>query len=481
MKKKMTVPVVLLLLLAVTLIPVFMQQYDILPVITSAAAPAPALVFTADPTPLPAPTEDTEIASAQKQKILSAEAVRVLERVLPPDIPAAEFLLMTENELWPDAAEELAAVSAEDDVLALLTRRTGESPAVLRDRFFGLFDSPEKAAESNVYFADSSGSGKDTILAFVGDVNFSDEIYYVMQVFKKAANGLSGIFTGGLLETMRAADVLMPGNEFAFTSGGAPLPGKTYSFRSPPETVRILADMGANIAFLANNHVFDYGPEGLSDTLKTLREAGIPPVGAGMDINEASQPVYYIVKGKKIAFVAAGCIERYGIFTPGASEAAPGIFRTDEKDPEALKEVIKAAAENSDFVVVYFHWGVEGSSTPEPYQRELARISIEAGADAVLGSHPHVLQGAEFHNGKPIIYSLGNFWFGLDPRDTCLLELILDEEGGAAVRFRPCVTASGKTSLAEGEAARRILRFYESISFGVEIDGEGFIRPREET
>ena len=317
---------------------------------------------------------------------------------------------------------------------------------------------------------------RDVILAFGGDVNLTDD-GYVMPVLKASANGLPDVLTNGLLEKMRAADIMLVNVEFAFTARGSALFGKEYVFRSNPNNVGILSDMGVNVVQLANNHVFDYGPEGLSDTLKTLGGAGIAYTGAGENLAEASAPAYFDVGGRKIALIAASCIERYTVFTPGATEDSPGIFRADETNALPLLSVIREAASACDFVAVCVHWGLESTATTESYQRELGRMCVEAGADAVIGNHPHVLQGTEFHEGKPIVYSTGNFWFSRTQTYSCLLEIVLSEEG-AAVRLVPCLTGGGITALADGEAALRILKYYEDISFGVAIDDGGVIREK---
>ena len=312
------------------------------------------------------------------------------------------------------------------------------------------------------------------VLAFGGDVNLMDGSY-VMPVYRLSANGLPGVISGGLLDEMRAADVLLLNVEFAFTGRGTAIPGKQYVFRASPKNVGILGEMGLDVAFLANNHVFDYGADGLADTLQTLDDAEIPRIGAGMNIEETSKPASLSINGWNIAYVGAGCIERYSVFTPGASEDSPGIFRTDEKNAERFLSVIREASETHDFVIANLHWGIESTTTLEDYQRELGQMCIDAGADAVIGSHPHVLQGAEFYNGKPIIYSTGNFWFSTSYNYTCLLELLIDENGDMDVKFVPCITGGGVTRMVVGDEAAVVLEHYERISFGVTIDGNGRI------
>ncbi|MCL1828542.1 MAG: CapA family protein [Oscillospiraceae bacterium] len=420
----------------------------------------------------PLPTEDPAAIRQKERAELIQNAAFAASPAFEPGFPVEEFLLWTEEHVYPGVLDEVAAGCGGLDFGDFLRENTKESIYVLTDRFYGLADDPDKAAAARVFFPEES-PGADIVLSFGGDINLVED-GYVVPVLRAAANGLPDVLAGGLLERMRAADVLLLNNEFAFTTGGTALPGKEYVFRADPKNAEILVEMGADVVFLANNHVFDFGREGLSDTLKTLDDAGIARIGAGENIHEAAAPAYFIVKGRKIAYIGAGCIERYGIFTPGATENSPGIFRADEKNARLLSAVISEAVSKSDFTVVNIHWGVESTSVTEPYQRELGRICIDAGADAVIGNHPHVLQGAEFHKGKPIVYSTGNFWFSRTQTYSCLLELVLSGED-VTVRLVPCETGGGITKLTSGETAERINKYYENISFNVAVDADGTI------
>ena len=439
----------------------------------SSALSAPPVSPSPTATPLPTPAgEDPEIIAERERAERVSRAVSIFRSHVDEEFPAEEFLLWLESLIYPPIMAELSEMSDDIDIGSFLLERTGESLHVLKLHFYGLMDNPEAAAALGIYFAPENGS--DVKLAFGGDVNLI-EGSYVMPYFRLAQSDLANVLTDGLLEEMRAADVLLLNNEFAYSNRGYPIPGKTYTFRAPPENVGIFADMGVDVAYLANNHIFDYGADALLDTLQTLDEAGIPRIGAGMDINEASRPVFYIAGGRKIAYIGAGCIERYSVFTPGAGEETPGIFRVDENNAALLLSIIENCAKESDLVVVNLHWGIESTSVLEEYQRQLGQMCIDAGADAVIGAHPHVLQGAEFYNGKPIIYSTGNFWFSTTQNYTCLIELLLDTENNMSVKFLPCTTGGGITRLAHGDTAAQVIEYYRGISFGVNIDEDGYI------
>ena len=418
------------------------------------------------------PTEDPAEVAERKHADLLLSAVNRMMPLFEREFSVPEFLLWLEADRFPDVLSQLSGAPDEESVRNLLWEKTGESVYVLCDRFAGLLDNPEAAKAAGVFQMYSDD--EEIVLAFGGDLNLVDDSY-VMPVLRANGYDLFSVLTGGLLEKMRSADILLLNNEFTYTQRGSALPGKSYTFRANPENVAILAEMGTDIAFLANNHIFDYGADGLYDTLETLDGAGIPGIGAGMNLDEASRPVYWIVGGRKIAYVGAGCIERYTVFTPGATAESPGIFRTSEANADPLLSVIREAARRSDRVIVNLHWGLESTAELEAYQHELGYLCIDAGADAVVGSHSHVLQGTEFYRGKPIVYSTGNFWFSRTQVKTCLLELVIHGSGEMSVKLLPCTTGGGITSLVDGDLAGQVWDYYESISFGVSIDDEGMI------
>ncbi len=311
-------------------------------------------------------------------------------------------------------------------------------------------------------------------LCFAGDVSLADGSAPLSAL---NSFGLDGCFDKVMLEHMRQADVMCLNSEFSFTRGGTQQ-NKTYTFRADPALISVYEEMGVDVAILANNHVYDYGEEGLTDTLNTFREAGIPYVGAGENIDEASSVWYAELDGCTVAYIA-GCRVEWAAQTRGATEELSGVFRTAEST-ELICEKIAEAKENADFVVVYIHWGQENTTTLESYQLTSGREFIDAGADVVVGDHPHVLQGIEWYQGKPIFYSLGNYWFSSYSRYTMLLEVDLEgtdgEETQASYRLVPAMTGGGRVSYIEEEDERRAFYDYmEGISDGVIIDDDGMV------
>ena len=310
-------------------------------------------------------------------------------------------------------------------------------------------------------------------LSFAGDISFA-EGYANMSHYHSSGDDITRCIDGALIARMDRADIMMINNEFAYSDRGQPLAGKTFTFRAKPEMAAQLERLSVDIVSLANNHVYDYGETPLLDTLDTLERYQIPQVGAGKDLEEAKRIVYFQTEDMRIAYVSATQIERSYVYTKEATEASPGVLRT--YDPTIFLEVIQKAEETSDFVVVYVHWGTEGVDRFEADQRQLGYQFIDAGADLVIGDHPHCLQGIEFYKGVPIFYSLGNYWFNSRTLDTGLVEVDVSPEGIRALRFVPCLQQGCRTTQVTDPAGQqRVFRYLESISVNAQIDQEGRI------
>ena len=177
-----------------------------------------------------------------------------------------------------------------------------------------------------------------------------------------------------------------------------------------------------------------------------------------------------------VPLVAASRAEK-NIKTPQATETEPGILRCYET--ELFIETIKEARKNADFVLAYVHWGTEYSYELEEVQLTSGKEYLDAGADAVIGAHSHCLQGMEYYKEKPIIYSLGNYWFNEKTLDTMLLELHFkgdDLDGQLTVRIIPAVQSEYQTTIVKEEKEQeRIFSFLEKISINVEIDEQGIV------
>lgn len=162
---------------------------------------------------------------------------------------------------------------------------------------------------------------------------------------------------------------------------------------------------GFDVLGQANNHALDLGSAGLAETTSRLRTAGIATVGAGPDAEAAFQPLIREVDGVRLALLAFNAVP-----DPGAARRETGWVRA-EWDPARAASAVDAARDRADAVVVSFHWGYEYETRVDPAQRDAARALLQAGADLVVGHHPHVVQAFEVDGDRCVAYSLGNFVF----------------------------------------------------------------------
>lgn len=235
-------------------------------------------------------------------------------------------------------------------------------------------------------------------------------------------------------EILKGGDIVVGNLETPLTGKGNRFENKKYTFRAPIETAAALKETGFTHMSLANNHMMDYGASGLTSTLTALDDAGLNFAGAGENIKEARKISFTEIKGKKIAFLSFS--KTYPIeFYAGNKRAgtAPGYKKFITYD-------LKKAASEADIVIVAFHWGGEKLEHPRAYQKELARLSIDAGADIVIGHHPHVLQGIERYKEGVIFYSLGNFAFGSyspSSRESIIAKVVLEDGRISSVEAVP--------------------------------------------
>ncbi len=226
---------------------------------------------------------------------------------------------------------------------------------------------------------------------------------------------------------LRDADVTIGNLECPVAASGTAHASKIYAFRADPRVMRVLRGRFDAMS-VANNHSGDQGHAAFRETLAHLRDAGITPFGGGRDLREAHAPLWIERAGLRIAVLA------YNGFKPRAFEAGPswpGVAWAE--DAEMAADIRAARRAGADVVIPFMHWGWEREPEPGARQWAQARLLIDAGADAVVGSHPHVTQGAALYRGKPIVWSLGNFVFdGFDlpaARQGWLLRLTVDRDG----------------------------------------------------
>lgn len=226
---------------------------------------------------------------------------------------------------------------------------------------------------------------------------------------------------------LRDADYTIGNLECPVATTGTALANKIYTFRAHPRVLDKLQGRFDAVA-VANNHSGDYGREAFLETLGLLDRAGIRHFGGGRNLAEAHAPLWIEQKGLRIAVLG------YDEFKPRSFEAGAGWAGVAwSEDSHVVRDIRAARAAGADLVIPFMHWGWEREPQPSERQRALARLMIDAGADAVIGGHPHVTQGADLYRGKPIVWSLGNFvfdGFGEGPgRVGWLLRLTVDRQG----------------------------------------------------
>lgn len=340
------------------------------------------------------------------------------------------------------------------------------------ERYLDQLNDAEYMLENNIYAKDANDPEQIT-LTFAGDILFDDS-YAVMGTMLQNGGNIANAISQEVITEMKSADIMMVNNEFPYSSRGTATAGKQFTFRAKPSTVSYLDDLGVDIVSLANNHAYDYGEEAFLDTMTTLEEAGILYAGAGRNLKEARRPVYYIINNMKIAIVAATQIEKSDYpDTKGATDSSAGVFRCWNGDN--LISTIQEARENSDFVIAYLHWGTENSSAIDWAQEKQAPEVVAAGADLIIGDHPHCLQKIEAVNGVPVIYSLGNFWFNSKTVDTGMVKIALNQDGLQSCQFLPCLQSGSKTTLLHDAEKERVLNEMRTLSPGVQIDSDGYV------
>lgn len=275
-------------------------------------------------------------------------------------------------------------------------------------------------------------------------------------------------------------DVTVANLETPITNQGIPASNKEFVYKSPPEAVPAMRAAGIDLVNLANNHSMDQGIEGLLDTFLLLDQNEIAYVGAGHDATRAFAPVIVERNGVKLAFFGFSRVVPEVSWYAGKNK--PGIAVS--YDPKLAVEAIRAAREQADLVVVIAHWGKEREDYPVDHQKELARAYIDAGADLIIGGHPHVLQGFESYKDKWIAYSLGNFIFtrASEPKtwETMVLQATCTKIGNCQVKMLPYYAELGQAVPMNEQDGAKLRERVESISTGVKIESDGSVQRNEE-
>jgi len=317
-------------------------------------------------------------------------------------------------------------------------------------------------------FSSSSAKGGPRFsILFVGDILLANEAERHIH-----DRGIDYPFWK-IKEELLKYDFIFANMESPITNRGVPVTDKPYIFRVKPEDAVCLRDLKIDAVSIANNHLMDYNHEGMIDTIATLDRLNIMHTGGGRNLAEARRPV--ILKNGGTGIVILAYCNRPPTDYYAAADRA-GIAPIDIR---IISDDIAAYKLSDNIVVVSLHWGIEQTSRPQGSQVALARQIIDAGADAVVGHHPHWPQGIEIYRNRPVIYSLGNFINGyINPIEQDNIAVALYYAGprlenmkviplagrNRQTRFQPYVLA--------GDQADRFLGFIKNLSREFNTDME---------
>ena len=352
--------------------------------------------------------------------------------------PAAILRVDTAQPSWvaPGARTTVAGYAAADEPLVLragssvLARTTSGPLGGFRFRF--------RAPEPGRYRLTVAAAARTVpggvlvvrplVLDAVGDITFGEQ---VGPAVLRYGGGYPWAAVAG---TLRRADITTGNLETAISRAGVAAE-KQYAFRGPPEALPPMrSSAGFDVLTLANNHSVDFGRGALLDTLRFVRAAGIKPIGAGATAAAAHRPALVDAGGIRIAFLGYSDVNPFGFPAEGSS---PGTARAELA---SIATDVRAARRRADVVVCFFHWGTELHPAPEPRQQQFAAACLQAGAQVVLGAHPHVFGSVIRPGSRTLVaWTLGNFVFpssGLTAR-TGILQLHVDARGVRGYRVLP--------------------------------------------
>jgi poly-gamma-glutamate synthesis protein (capsule biosynthesis protein) len=232
-------------------------------------------------------------------------------------------------------------------------------------------------------------------------------------------------------ERLAAADITVGNLESTLAQLGPANPVQGDPFHAPPEVRRDLRRAGFDAISLANNHTGDFGDASLVRTVELLRAGRLPTFGAGRDLAQAREPVVVERHGVRFGFTGFNAIGETAEAAPGRPGALsvgmpPRTGPLDRRELDRVLTDVRRLQRRADVVVVLPHWGDQYTHRPEPVQHQVARELVDAGADLVVGGHPHWVQGAEEVRGALVVHSLGNFVFDMDFMTQTMEGLVLE-------------------------------------------------------
>jgi poly-gamma-glutamate synthesis protein (capsule biosynthesis protein) len=368
---------------------------------------------------------------------------------------------------WPDLGQRGGAVkvrkgaadlsAAETDSAALVVVPAGALRPTVQAARVNDIDPLRNPQSSPLTTAATTAQPRVTTVTVVGDLMFGRRVGATTTA-RDALRPLNARLT--------SADLTVGNLESTLSTDGKPRQGSD-SFAASPDVLPALANAGFDVLSLANNHTGDFGPRAFAATMHAVDASPIHRVGAGRDADEAWRPVVIDVNGERFGFVAFNAIGE----TPRATATRSGVAEVrmqprtgplNRDDLARLTSTIRDLARQVDVVIAMPHWGTQYTNVAVPDQRRVAAAMVSAGADVVVGSHPHVVQGIELFDGHVVLNSLGNFVFDMDfsrqTEEGVLAELVFWNGELKGMRLTPYVIGSDfAPRLAGGGRARRTL------------------------
>lgn len=313
-------------------------------------------------------------------------------------------------------------------------------------------------------------------ISFVGDILLGSSVGDLIKAEGPAAPWL------GVKDLLSASDLTCGNLECPIGTVGTAVEGKTYTFRADPVVVEGLKESGIDVVSLANNHALDYGPECMLQTIDLVRQRGIAVIGAGADEPAARTPFIFEKNGLKVGILATA--ELVPDPTWAAKEDSPGLAVDYYGWYPGIVSSIRALASQVDTVIVLIHWGDERTTAPVSRLADLTEALRDAGADAVIGTHPHILEGIAYDGHILTAYSLGNFVFSSRPDVPALqagavLTLTVSKGKVDSASVVPTNIAWGKTAVSEGTDRDATIRTLSTLSrpFGTDVSPDGDVVP----
>lgn len=274
-------------------------------------------------------------------------------------------------------------------------------------------------------------------------------------------------------------DITIGNLETSITNRDIKWEDKQFNFKSDPKNLKAMKEAGIDVLTLANNHTLDYGYEGLLDTLNHLDKNDIKRVGGGKNRREAMEGIIIEKDGIRVGVLS------FSRVVPDvkwyATDKRPGIVGAYDPHIKGVITRIEEMKKEADIIIVSIHWGVELSTTPRKQEKDLAIKLIDAGADVIMGHHPHVLQGVEIYKNKPIFYSLGNFVFGTKSEltaNTMIAQINFIDKEINNIKIIPCSITGGRPIPIIDDKRLEKINYMNSISkdFNTKFDIDGMIK-----